>query len=67
MFLIAWAMGTSQEDTTMLVLLVAFPGSAVAAMIAVRFESMEAEAGSAFVLSAIISVLTLPFLISLLM
>ncbi|MDQ0207719.1 putative permease [Alkalicoccobacillus murimartini] len=51
----------------MLVLLVAFPGSAVAAMIAVRFESMEAEAGSAFVLSAIISVLTLPFLISLLM
>ncbi|MCM2677190.1 AEC family transporter [Alkalicoccobacillus plakortidis] len=67
MFLIAWAMGMSAENTTMLVLLVAFPGSAVAAMIAVRFESMEAEAGSAFVLSALISVLTLPFLISLLM
>ncbi|WP_028403276.1 AEC family transporter [Ectobacillus panaciterrae] len=64
---IATAMGMSSDDITKLVLLVAFPGSAVAAMIALRFESMEAETASAFVISAVLSTITLPILISLLM
>ncbi|BBP92890.1 hypothetical protein BsIDN1_65080 [Bacillus safensis] len=47
------------------VLLVAFPGSAVAAMIATRFEKQEAETASAFVISAIMSLITLPIIIAL--
>lgn len=42
------------------------PGSAVAAMIATRFESLESETVSAFVISAVISLAILPVLISLL-
>lgn len=64
---IATAMGLSSADIVKLVLLVAFPGSAVAAMISVRFDSLAGETASAFVLSAIMSLVTLPLLISWLM
>lgn len=67
MILIAYLCGLSAADTVKAVLLVSFPGSAVAAMIAVRFDSLEAETASAFILSAVISLATLPLLISLLM
>jgi malonate transporter and related proteins len=60
-------MGLSSADIVKLVLLVAFPGSAVAAMISVRFDSLAGETASAFVLSAIMSLVTLPLLISWLM
>jgi auxin efflux carrier (AEC) len=66
MLLIAYLCGLSSVDTVKAVLLVSFPGSAVAAMIATRFESLESETASAFVISAVISLITLPVLISLL-
>ena len=40
------------------------PGSAVAAMIATNFESQEAETASAFVISAVLSIISLPILIA---
>ncbi|WP_322552682.1 AEC family transporter (plasmid) [Priestia megaterium] len=64
---IALAIGLSSDDVTKLVLLVAFPGSAVAAMISVRFDNLASETTSAFVISAIMSLVTLPFWISWLM
>ncbi|MFN2744618.1 AEC family transporter [Bacillus sp. z60-18] len=64
MFVIAMAVGLSSADLTIAVLLVAFPGSAVAAMIATNFESQEAETASAFVISAVLSIVTLPILIA---
>ncbi|WP_025682492.1 AEC family transporter, partial [Paenibacillus maysiensis] len=67
MLLIAYLCGLSSADTVKAVLLVSFPGSAVAAMIATRFESLESETASSFVISAVISLATLPVLISLLM
>jgi malonate transporter and related proteins len=67
MFGIALLIGLSSDEVTKAVLLVAFPGSAVAAMIALRFESLENETASAFVISAILSLLTLPLVISWLM
>ncbi|MDY8026197.1 AEC family transporter [Paenibacillus polymyxa] len=66
MLLIAHLCGLSSADTVKAVLLVSFPGSAVAAMIATRFESLESETASSFVISAVISLITLPILISLL-
>lgn len=67
MVLIALMMGLSKTDMTNAILLVAFPGSAVAAMIATRFETLEAETASSFVLSAILSLITLPIFLSWLM
>ncbi|MGG2091432.1 AEC family transporter [Bacillus sp. S13(2024)] len=64
---IALAIGLSSGDVTKLVLLVAFPGSAVAAMISAKFDSLAGETASAFVISALMSLVTLPFLISWLM
>jgi len=64
---IAVWIGLSSDEVTKAILLVAFPGSAVAAMIALRFESLENETASAFVISAILSLVTLPLLISWLM
>ena len=64
---IAVWIGLSSDEVTKAILLVAFPGSAVAAMIALRFESLENETASAFVISAILSLITLPLLISWLM
>lgn len=61
---IALAIGLPSGDVTKLVLLVAFPGSAVAAMIAVRFDNLAGETASSFVISAIMSLVTLPFFIS---
>lgn len=66
MLLIAYLCGLSSADTVKAVLLVSFPGSAVAAMIATRFESLESETASSFVISAVTSLVTLPVLISLL-
>ncbi|MGM1020791.1 MAG: AEC family transporter [Bacillota bacterium] len=63
---IAVLIGLSHEDVTKAVLLVAFPGSAVAAMIATRYETLETEAASAFVISSVLSLISLPLLISLL-
>ncbi|MGG4219584.1 AEC family transporter [Paenibacillus jamilae] len=63
---IALLIGLTHEDVTKAVLLVAFPGSAVAAMIATRYESLETEAASAFVISSVLSLITIPLLISLL-
>ncbi|WPP43472.1 AEC family transporter [Paenibacillus hunanensis] len=60
-------LGLSSDDVTMAVLLVSFPGSAVAAMIATRFETLEVETASSFVLSSILSLISLPILISLLL
>ncbi|RCK12957.1 hypothetical protein DT075_07705 [Bacillus licheniformis] len=59
MFVIAMVVGLSSADMTKAVLLVAFPGSAVAAMIATNFESQEAETASAFVISAVLSIISL--------
>ncbi|MFT0801675.1 AEC family transporter [Bacillus swezeyi] len=64
MFVIAMAVGLSSADLTKAVLLVAFPGSAVAAMIATNFERQEAETASAFVISAVLSIISLPILIA---
>ncbi|MCY8232025.1 AEC family transporter [Priestia endophytica] len=64
---IATMIGLSADDTVKAMLLVAFPGSAVAALIATRFEKREAETASAFVISAILSLITLPILITWLM
>ncbi|AMR12287.1 AEC family transporter [Bacillus licheniformis] len=64
MFVIAMVVGLSSADMTKAVLLVAFPGSAVAAMIATNFESQEAETASAFVISAVLSIISLPILIA---
>ncbi|MFK4300890.1 malonate transporter [Paenibacillus sp. RC254] len=63
---IAVLVGLSHEDITKAVLLVAFPGSAVAAIIATRYETLETEAASAFVISSVLSLISLPLLISLL-
>ncbi|MCY8915453.1 AEC family transporter [Bacillus atrophaeus] len=65
MFLIALAVGLPADQTTKAILLVAFPGSAVAAMIATRFEKQEEETASAFVISAILSLISLPIIIAL--
>ncbi|WP_322922202.1 AEC family transporter [Paenibacillus campi] len=65
-FAFAAMMGLSTDDATMAVLLVSFPSSAVAAMIATRFETLEVETASSFVLSSILSLISLPILISLL-
>ena len=59
--------GLSNQDVTMAILLVSFPGSAVAAMIATRFETLEVETASSFVLSSILSLISLPILISILL
>ncbi|SDD04837.1 hypothetical protein SAMN05421663_10693 [Terribacillus halophilus] len=67
MVLIALALGLKHDDFVMAVLLVSFPGSAVASMIAIRFRSLETEVASAFVISAILSIITLPFLITAIM
>nr|MDH3152995.1 AEC family transporter [Bacillus licheniformis] len=64
MFVIAMVVGLSSADMTKAVLLVAFPGSAVAAMIATNFESQEAETASAFVISAVLSIISPPILIA---
>ncbi|MGG2065275.1 AEC family transporter [Bacillus sp. S14(2024)] len=64
MFGIVFLMGLSSDEVTKAVLLVAFPGSSVAAMIALKFESLENETASAFVISSILSLLTLPLLIT---
>lgn len=64
MFVIAMVVGLSSADMTKAVLLVAFPGSAVAAMIATNFESQEAETASAFVISAVLSIISAPILIA---
>ncbi|PAE15527.1 transporter [Virgibacillus sp. 7505] len=61
---IAYALGVAHDDFVQAVLLVSFPGSAVASMIAIRFKSLESEVASAFVISAILSIVTLPFLIT---
>ncbi|WP_411350052.1 AEC family transporter [Paenibacillus sp. WLX2291] len=66
-FALALAFGLSSNDVTMAVLLVSFPGSAVAAMIATRFETLEVETASSFVLSAVLSLISLPILISILL
>lgn len=65
MFLIALAVGLPADQTTKAILLVAFPGSAVAAMIATRFEKQEEETATAFVVSAILSLISLPIIIAL--
>ncbi|MED3508278.1 MULTISPECIES: AEC family transporter [Bacillus amyloliquefaciens group] len=65
MYLIALAVGLPADQITKAVLLVAFPGSAVAAMIATRFEKQEEETASAFVISAILSLISLPIIIAL--
>ncbi|PJZ01962.1 MULTISPECIES: AEC family transporter [Bacillus] len=65
MFLIALAVGLPADQMTKAILLVAFPGSAVAAMIATRFERQEEETASAFVISAILSLISLPIIIAL--
>ncbi|MGG3625345.1 AEC family transporter [Bacillus gobiensis] len=65
-FGIALLIGLTADEVTKSVLLVAFPGSAVAVMISTQFKSQEAETASAFVISAILSLITLPILISLL-
>nr|WGD87783.1 AEC family transporter [Bacillus subtilis] len=65
MFLIALAIGLPADQTTKAILLVAFPGSAVAAMIATRFEKQEEETATAFVVSAILSLISLPIIIAL--
>ncbi|MBJ8099783.1 AEC family transporter [Bacillus cereus group sp. N11] len=64
---IAHAIGLSSDDVTKLVLLVAFPGSSVAAMISLKFDSLAGETASSFFISALMSLVTLPFLISWLM
>ncbi|MFB1099909.1 AEC family transporter [Terribacillus sp. JSM ZJ617] len=64
---IALALGLTHNDFVQAVLLVSFPGSAVATMIAIRFKSLETEVASAFVISAILSIVTLPFLITAIM
>lgn len=64
---IALALGLTHNDFVQAVLLVSFPGSAVATMIAIRFKSLETEVASAFVISAILSIITLPFLITAIM
>ncbi|WP_102708043.1 AEC family transporter [Terribacillus saccharophilus] len=64
---IALVLGLGHNDFVQAVLLVSFPGSAVATMIAIRFKSLETEVASAFVISAILSIITLPFLITALM
>ncbi|SNZ17057.1 hypothetical protein SAMN05421503_3117 [Terribacillus aidingensis] len=64
---IAYALGLTHNDFVQAVLLVSFPGSAVATMIAIRFKSLETEVASAFVISAILSIVTLPFLITAIM
>lgn len=64
---IAHAIGLSSDDVTKLVLLVAFPGSSVAAMISLKFDSLAGETASSFFISALMSLVTLPFFISWLM
>ncbi len=65
MFLIALAVGLPADQMTKAILLVAFPGSAVATMIATRFEKQEEETATAFVVSAILSLISLPIIIAL--
>ncbi|ODP28927.1 putative transporter YwkB [Paenibacillus nuruki] len=66
-YVLALAFGLSSTDITMAVLLVSFPGSAVAAMIASRFETLEVETASSFVISSVLSLISLPILISILL
>lgn len=67
MFLIAHLFNLSSDDIVKAVLLVCLPCSSVAAMVASEFKELESETSSAFVLSTIASVITIPILISLLM
>ncbi|MEO2203611.1 AEC family transporter [Paenibacillus pabuli] len=65
-YMFAILMGLSSTDVTMVILLVSFPGSAVAAMIASRFDTLEVETASSFVMSSVLSLISLPILISIL-
>ncbi|AWB43373.1 transporter [Paenibacillus sp. CAA11] len=65
-YVFALVIGLSAKDMTMAILLVSFPGSAVAAMIASRFETLEVESASSFVISSVLSLISLPILISIL-
>ncbi|MDN4524517.1 AEC family transporter [Fictibacillus fluitans] len=67
MVLVSHTIGLNHADTVKAILLVAFPGSAVAAMISTRFESLSAETASSFVISTILSLISLPIYISWLM
>ncbi|MED3787402.1 AEC family transporter [Peribacillus frigoritolerans] len=67
MILVAHLIGLDHADTIKAILLVSFPGSAVAAMISTRFDSLSTETASSFVISTILSLITLPIYISLLM
>ncbi|MEK4443560.1 MULTISPECIES: AEC family transporter [Niallia] len=64
MILVAHLVGLSHADTVKAILLVAFPGSAVAAMISTRFDSLTTETASSFVISTILSLITLPIFIT---
>ncbi|KOO41249.1 AEC family transporter [Priestia koreensis] len=67
MVLVAHLVGLNHADTVKAILLVAFPGSAVAAMISTRFDSLSTETASSFVLSTVLSLISLPIYISILM
>lgn len=67
MMAVAGMIGLNHADTVKAILLVAFPGSAVAAMISTRFDSLTTETASSFVISTILSLLSLPIYISWLM
>lgn len=67
MILITNLIGLDHKDTIKAILLVAFPGSAVAAMISSRFNSLTTETASSFVISTILSLISLPVYISWLM
>jgi len=66
-FLMTHLFNLSSEDVVKAVLIVCFPCSSVAAMVASEFKELESETSSAFVLSTISSLITVPIIISLLM
>lgn len=68
LFMLAVAMlfGLSDQETIMAVLLVAFSCSSVAVMVSSDFKELETETASAFVISTILSVLTIPLFIAVL-
>ncbi|WNS80883.1 AEC family transporter [Domibacillus sp. DTU_2020_1001157_1_SI_ALB_TIR_016] len=67
MIAVAHMVGINHADTVKAILLVSFPGSAVAAMISTRFDSLSTETASSFVISTVLSLVSLPVYISLLM
>ncbi|MFP7486454.1 AEC family transporter [Priestia filamentosa] len=66
MLAVALIFGLSNSEAIMAVLLVSFSCSSVAVMVSAEFKELEKETASAFVISTIFSLLTIPLFIALL-